>query len=416
MDLLIIVQPHDMVWLRYTLPTTQRILAPVCTYLLTFDVTAVQAMFPECRVVSLSRLPFTLDDVRAYTQYPMTYFTQLARLYAPDVLVLRRPFLCLDADTVVLQTLPPVGGRHPATVSPYVASHLRTLHPDLCGLQRSTDVPYYIVEPARMQALHVSISTLHGAPFWRIYLTALSPYGVDQGASDKQLYVAWASRTQQPMCIENVVWKKLVSYADVTPLMADAHHVHVATCPPVSQSILACFQASPWKRISRWFGTSPIPTLPLPPTPLKDLIPGTVVHYGCGETPSPWDGWTYIGVDVNSYTVLQARTYAPTIPILCLDICVDPLPSGSLAVCTDLIHRLGYAHLLTFMLRLQRTYARVFFVDYIPRGAPRINTDHATGTSCAVWWDLPPYNVWNVKEHGRVPMDDGTLYVFVWEA
>lgn len=406
MDLLIVVQPHDLAWLRYTLPTTQRVLRPVRTYLLTYTVPDVAALFPDCTVVSLARLPFTYTDVCKYTQHAMTYLIQLARLYAPDILVLPRPVLFLDADAIVLQPLPPVGTRH--GTNPYVFAHLHALHPTLRKeLPQSADVPYYVAEPLRIQALHRFVSDTE--PFWRVYLASLPPHSADQGASDKELYVTWEARTQRPANVP-IVWKRLTTYAEVTPLLADDQGVHVATCPPAPTYV----QASPWTRIQRWLGGTPLLTLPVPPAALVGISPGAVVHYGCGEAPdlTPWVGWGYVGVDAPD-AVNSARGRYPTLSFTSLDVCVDPLPMGTLAVCTEFLTRLCYAHALTFLLRLRGAYPVVLFVDYVPKGAPRVNSDHPTGDWGVVWWDLPPYNVWGVREHGRVPIDGGMLYVHI---
>ena len=420
MDLLIVVHPHDVPWVRYTLHTNQRMLRPVRTYLMTYSTDEVAALFPECTVVSLGRLPFTYDDVVKATSAPhaWTYLVQLARLYASDVLVLDRPFVCLDADAVVLQPLrlDAVGTRH--GTNPYVFAHLHALHPALRKeLPQSADVPYYVVEPLRLQALHVTISEANThTPFWRLYLSAIPPHTQGQGASDKELYVTWGAHTQRPTCV-SVVWKRITSYADVTPLLADAKGVQLVTCPAASQSLLTCFQTSPWTRVQRWLGDIPLATLPVPLAAIADRTPGTVVHFGCGEMPSldPWTGWTYQGVDVSEEAVHHALTRFPALSVTCLDVCVAPLPSGTLAVCTEFLPRLGYTHALTFLLRLRRVYPVVLFVDYVPHGTPRINVDHPTGDQGVIWWDLPPYNVWGVTEHGRVPLDGGTLVVHVLE-
>lgn len=409
MDLLIVVQPHDVVWLRYTLPTTQRVVQPVRTYLLTYAVDEIQTLFPDCTVVSLTRLPFTYTDVCMYVPvYTMTYLVQLARLYAPDILVLPRPVLFLDADAVILQPVPPVGTRH--GTNPYVFAHLHALHPTLRKeLPQSADVPYYVGEPQRIQALHRFVSDTE--PFWRVYLASLPPYSTNQGASDKELYAL----TQRPPSAP-IVWKRLRGYAEVTPLLADAQGVHVATCPPASQSVLTCFQTSPWTRVQRWLGSTPLTTLPVPPAALTGFTPGTVVHFGCGEAPvlTPWVGWTYIGVDTED-CVLSAHSRLPSVAFTSLDVCVDPLPYGTLAVCTEFLTRLSYAHALTFLLRLRRAYPTILFVDYVPKGAPRINVDHPTGDWGVIWWDLPPFNVWGVRPHGRVPLEEGDVTVHLLE-
>jgi len=401
MDLLIVVQPHDLAWLRYTLPTTQRVLQPVRTYLLTYALQETEALFPDCTVVSLARLPFTYADVCQYTPtHAMTYLVQLARLYAPDILVLVRPVVFLDADAVVLQPLPPVGTRH--GTNPYVFAHLHALHPTLRKeLPQSADVPYYLAEPQRIQALHRFVST--DEPFWRVYLASIPPHSADQGASDKELYVTWDARMRRPVSTP-ITWKRLKSYADVTPILADVKGVHVATCPP----------APTLTRIQRWLGGTPLTTLPVPPAALSGMSPGTVVHYGCGDSPdlTPWVGWAYVGVD-SPDAVVSARSRFPALSFVSLDVCVEPLPSGSLAVCTEFLTRLCYAHALTFILRLRRTYSVVLVVDYVPNGTPRVNTDHPTGDWGVVWWDLPPYNVWGMREHGRVAMDGGMLYVHI---
>jgi len=410
MDLLIVVQLQDLAWLRYTLPTTQRVLQPVRTYLLTYAVSDVEALFPECTVVSLTRLPFTYADVCHYTStHAMTYLVQLARLYAPDILVLGRPVLFLDADAVVLQPLPPVGTRH--GTNPYVFAHLHALHPTLRKeLPQSADVPYYVGEPLRIQALHRFVST--DEPFWRMYLASIPPHSADQGASDKELYVTWQARTQRPVSTP-VSWKRLKTYADVTPLLADAQGAQVATCPPTSQSVLTCFQTSPWIRVQRWLGGTPLTTLPVPPAALSAFTPGTVVHYGCGEAPdlTPWVGWAYVGVDTED-AVLSARSRFPAQSFLSLDVCVDPLPSGTVAVCTDFLTRLCYAHALTFLLRLRRAYPTVLVIDFVPKGTPRVNSDLPTGDWRVIWWDLPPYNVWGMRPHGRVPIEGGMICVY----
>lgn len=405
MDLLIVVQPHDLAWLRYTLPTTQGVLQPVRTYLLTYAVQETEALFPECVVVSLTRLPFTYTDVCEYTPtYAMTYLVQLARLYAPDILVLSRPVLFLDADAVVLQPLPPVGTRH--GTNPYVFAHIHTLHPDLRKeLPQSADVPYYVGEPQRIQALHQFVSTEE--PFWRIYLTSISPHSADKGASDKELYVTWEARTQRPTSTP-VAWKRLKTYADVTPLLGcTTDGLHVATCPPEHPG-----GSSPWARVQRWLWSTPITTLPVPPAALSGLTPGTVVHYGCGEAPdlTPWVGWTYVGVDSED-AVTSARVRFPSQSFVSLDVCVDPLPTGTLAVCTEFLTRLCYAHALTFLLRLCRVYPTILVVDYIPKGCPRVNSDLPTGDWRVIWWDLPPYKAWGMRPHGRVPVEGGHIVV-----
>jgi len=390
MDLLIVVPPQDHAWLRYTLPTTQRALHPVRTYLLSFFTEELEALFPECTVVSLNRLPFTYDDVVSATSPPhaWTYFVQLARLYASDVLSLERTVVCLDSDAAVLQPLPPgLGTRH--GTNPYVFSHIHTLYPAMRKeLPQSADVPYYMVHPERLQSMHVEVSTANQHdPFWRLYLAAIPPYSGNKGASDKELYANWEARTQRTTCVP-VVWKRLANYAEVTPLMADPKGVHVVTCPYTP------FQPSTWTRIQRWLGGTSA-TLPVPPAALQGLTPGTVVHYGTPDL-TPWEGWTYIGVTTDVY--------------------VEALPTGTLAVCTEFLPRLCYAHALTFLLRLRRNgYTTILFVDFVPHATPRINVDLPTGDWRVVWWDLPPYNVWGVREHGRVPMDGGTLYVHILE-
>lgn len=412
MDLLIVVHPQDVVWLRYTLPTTQRALEPVHTYLLTYATDEVAALFPECTVVSLGRLPFTREDVaHAVTDaHATTYLVQLARLYAADILVLPRPVLCLDADAAVLQPirLDAVGTRH--GTNPYVFAHMHALLPTLRKeLAQSADVPYYIVDPTRLQSMHVAISEANAnTPFWRLYLAAIQLHTQGQGASDKELYVTWEARTQRPTCTP-VVWKRITRYDEVTPLLATPKHVQVATCPP--QGVLECFKTT---RIQRWLGGVPLSTLPLPPAALAGRPPGSVVHFGMGD-PTAWTGWTYTGVDVSEESVHAARSRFPGTSFHYLDVCVDPLPQGTLAVCTEFLPRLGYAHALTFLLRLRRVYPTILFVEFIPKGAPRINVDHSTGDQGTLWWDLPPYNAWGVVEHGRVPLDIGTLVVHVLE-
>lgn len=399
MDLLIVVHPQDIPWLRYTLPTTQRALGSVHTYLLTYATDEVTALFPDCTVVALGRLPFTREDVaRAVTDaHATTYLVQLARLYAADILVLPRPVLCLDADAVVLQPvrLDAVGTRH--GTNPYVFAHVHALLPTLRKeLPQSADVPYYVIDPARLQAMHVAISEANAhTPFWRLYLAAIQLHTQGHGASDKELYVTWGARTQRPACFP-VVWKRITRYDEVTPLLATPKGVHVVTCPPYS--LLPCFTASRWARVQRWLGGAPLATLPIPPAALAGRTPGTVVHFRCGEPPSmaTWDGWTYKGVDVS-----EER----------LDVCTAPLPPGTLAVCTEFLPRLCYAHALTFLLRLRRAYTTVLFVEFIPKGALRINVDHPTGDQGTLWWDLPPYNAWGAVEHGRVPLDVGTVVV-----
>lgn len=403
MDLLIVVQPHDVVWLRYTLPTTQRVVQPVRTYLLTYAVADVEALFPECTVVSLARLPFTYQDVCKYTStHAMTYLVQLARLYAPEVLVLERPVLFLDADAIVLQPLPPVGTRH--GTNPYVFAHIHTLHPSLRKeLPQSADVPYYMAEPLRIQALHRYVS--NDEPFWRMYLSALPPHSADQGASDKELYATWEAIVRQTVSTP-IVWKRLKTYADVTPLLADAQGNHVATCPHDRGVV------SPWVRIQRWLGGTPLTTIPVPSAAMIGLPTGTVVHYGCGDAPdlTPWTGWAYVGVDTEE-AVNSARSRYPTLSFLSLDVCVDPLPSGTLAVCTEFLTRMCYAHGLTFLLRLSRLYPTVLVVDFVPKGAPRLNIDLPTGDWRVIWWDLPPYNAWGLRPHGRVHIEGGMVYV-----
>jgi len=403
MDLLIVVHPCDLAWLCYTLPTTQRVLSPVRTFLLTYATDEVAALFPACTVVSLSRLPFTHDDVaRTVTEaHASTYVAQLARLYAADILVLTRPVLCLDADAAVLHPVrhDAVGTRH--GTNPYVFAHMHSLVPFLRKeLSQSADVPYYVIEPSRLQAMHVAISEANAqTPFWRLYLAAIPPHTQGHGASDKELYVTWEARTRRPLCIP-VVCKRIAHYNEVTPLLAEPKGVQIVTCSP--QSLLACFKASPWKRVQRWLGGAPLTTLPMPPAALAGRTPGTVVHFGCGEPSSmaTWAGWTYTGVDVSEDA---------------LDVCTAPLPPGTLAVCTEFLPRLCYAHALTFLLRLRRTYPTVMFVEFIPKGVPRINVDHPTGDHGVIWWDLPPYNAWGAVEHGRIPLDIGTVVVYVME-
>lgn len=389
-----VVQPADVSWLRYTLTTTQKVLQPVHTYLMTYATEEVTDLFPECFVVSLARLPFTYDDVakKTHGRHVWTYLVQLAHLYAADVLVLTRPVLCLDADAAVLQPirLDAVGTRH--GTNPYVFAHMHTLVPFLRKeIAQSADVPYYVFNPTRLQAMHVAISHANNdTPFWRLYLDAILPNTHGQGASDKELYVTWEARTHRPCCVP-VVWKRITYYNEVTPLLAAPKDVQVVTCSPQG-----CVQETTWTRIQRWLGGDPLPSIPIPPAALAGRTPGTVVHFGVGN-PEQWAGWTYIGVDVT------------------LDVCVDTLPIGSLAVCTEFLPRLCYAHALTFLLRLRRTYPTVLFVEFIPKGTPRINVDHPTGDQGVLWWDLPPFNAWDVVEHGRVPLDKGTLVVHVMD-
>lgn len=414
--LVIVVFPHDWVWLRYTLSVTQRSLQPHTTYLLTYDVDETRALFPECTVVSLRRLPFTPDDVAAFLpnpHYTLTYLTQLARLYAADVLPLQGPLFFLDADAILLQPVPfdAVGTRH--GLNPYVFSHLRTLHPTLHTTPaQSADVPYYQAEPHQLHALHVAVSEAHASvPFWRIYLSALVPMAHDQGASDKELLAAWQARDAPLTCVP-LRQRRLITYADLTPLLGNPQGVQVATCPPASQSLLTCCQPSSWTRVQRWFESTPLAS-PIPPQALAGLSPGTVVQFGCRDLWSlaPWDGWTYVGVDVVHDVVQHAQHRFPSHTFLCLDVCQSPLPAGTLAVCTDFFPYLSYAHALTFLLRLLQHYPLVLLVEWIADEAVRENCDHASGTYGVLWWDLPPFNVWGATLHGRVPMDGGTVWV-----
>jgi hypothetical protein len=414
-DLMFVAQPHDFVWIRYTLPITLRYIQPTCIYILTYATAEATLLFPECTIVSLTRLPFTYEDVASIVSapYAMTYLVQLARLYAADILPLQRPLVFVDADAAIVQPirLESVGTRH--GTNPYVFAHLHTLHPTLKKeLPQCTDVPYYRVEPQRLQLLHHEVSEAHlNEPFWRIYLTSISPLSKGQGASDKELYVTWLARHERPQCYPLRI-RRLENYADLTYHVADTKEVQVVTCSPETQGLLLCFRDSTWTWVQRWLGNTPL-TTPFPPQVLSSYTPSTVVHYGCRELMSlePWEGWSYVGVDVGVEAVNQAQSRFPSLTFSCLDVCVDPLPEGTLSVCTEFLTRLSYAHALTFLLRASKRYTNLIMVEFIPTGTSRVNKDHPSGEHRVIWWDLPPYNVWGFKEHGRVPLEGGTLFV-----
>lgn len=384
MDLLVVAQPADVAWLRYTLPQTLKYLQPIRCYVLTYDTASVQTLFPECTVVSLSRLPFTYDDVaRMAHSSPMRTLTQLAHLYAHHILPLTRPVVCMDATAAVLAPVPATGRGTRLIPGIHTVRHVTTLLPGTKNVYLD-DLPFYVITPEQSHALHVHVSTHHrNEPFWRVYISA----SASAETSDKALYASWIQRSTDDR-ETHVVHRRLKTYSDATyPPPA----VHVVSCE--REHVPTMLAQTTWTRVRRWVGDTHVTSLPIHAAALDGLPVGTVVHYGSTDAPSDvWKGWTYVGVDVES-----------------TDLCVDPLPHGTLALCTNLFSRLSYAHALTVLARMVQVYPTVMVVDFIPDGTPRINTDRPTGQWGVVWWDIAPYSALNAVLNGYVPLSSGKL-------
>jgi hypothetical protein len=399
MDLLIVVSPRDIAWLRYTLPMSLKSLKPVRCYLMSYTPEYFQEMFPECTSVSLSRLPFTYEDIlRMSSRSAMRLVKQLAHLYAHHVLPLTRPLICMDAHAAVLAPLPDHGYGTRTLPNLHIVKHVTTLLPGSSTIY-ADDLPFYTIDAQCARELHMSVSASHrDEPFWRIYVAS----AVSGTTSDKSLYETWTKQALAPRKT-HIVHKQLNTYSEVTTC-----DTQVVTCRV--EYVPALLAQTQWTRLRRWIGDAHVTSLPIHAQTIADLPVGTVVHYGCGEAPSLdlWNGWNYIGVDSED-ALERARALHPTHLFKSLDPCIDPIPLGTLALCTNFFSRLCYAHAMTVVLRMLQVYPVIMVVDYIPNGVPRINTDHPTGQWGVVWWDLAPYSVWSAVLHGYISMPNGKL-------
>lgn len=389
MDVLIVAESADFPWLRYTLATTLNCVRPLAVHLLTYAVDEATTLFPECTVVSLSRFPFSVASVITEEALQFQYIAQLARLYAPHVLVLTRPYMCLDANACVLAPLPwldthghaVLGTRHGVTY-PYVL-HMERLHPSLRrGLLQSADVPYCVLEPERVQSMLQTISHDRGdEPFWRLYLHAIHRYHRARGASEKEVYANWWATRSVPTAV-TVRTVALDGAHAVTPLLADAKGHHLATCHRAS--LVSLFAVPWWKQ---FFQTPPAPLVP-PDATLLQLVPAPAIVADWGAS-MPLDavpaGWNYTTVGL------------------------EHVPNEPVVVMRGVVGRLAFAHIHYVFKRLSGH--TVVVVEHLPLPVPvRINDDSPTGgPPRPLWWDVPPL----AQYRGRCIQADGIQCVLI---
>jgi hypothetical protein len=374
MDLLLVAEPVDFPWLRYTLATTLTYTRPHTVYLLTYAVDEATRMFPECVVGSLSRFPFSVEGALPPGTPWFQYMAQLARLYAPQVFVLDRPYLCLDANACVLSALPwmdtqghPVVGTRHGVYYPYVL-HMERLHRILRrGLLQSADVPYAVFEPGRvLSMLHDISHDRKDEPFWRLYLTAIHKYHLERGASEKEVYANWWATRSVPTTV-TVRTAVLEGEHAVTPLLSDAKGYHLATYRP--QTLTRAFSVPWWKQ---YFLTPP-PPKEAPVDLLVRAVPAPAIVADWGATvplTAVPPGWSY---------ALVALEHVPKEPVVLL---------------RGIAGRLSLAH-LQYVLALFRGRTVVVLEEHPLPVALRINTDVRSGSAPrALWWSEAPLSAY----------------------
>jgi hypothetical protein len=156
---------------------------------------------PDCIVIPESIFPFTLQHVAEYlTQNHRNgwYLQQLLKLYAGSIIpgILDR-YLVIDADTFFMKPVTfidedklcyNVGNEYNL---PYF-NHINTLFGDRVykvNKKWSGICHHMIFDQKYLAELFAMVETAHGMPFWRAFLSSVSPtYILGSGASKYEIY------------------------------------------------------------------------------------------------------------------------------------------------------------------------------------------------------------------------------------
>lgn len=202
-DIVIAVGPNDTSVIKQQIDYTKKnvlgyrnifLIAPskICEYL---------ADIPNCTIIDESIFPFSINMIHTIIGVNQTYrngwyLQQLIKLYSgntiPDIL---DRWLVIDADTFFLR--PTTFVEDTTCLYAYGSEryipyfdHMKRLLPILHRVQDRSGICHHMIfEKQYISELFTAVEDLHGQPFWKCFLTLISPseYG-GSGASEYEIY------------------------------------------------------------------------------------------------------------------------------------------------------------------------------------------------------------------------------------